>query len=484
MENNNKKKKHFISIFRFAIQIISFVLVPALYINAFAGIHAIYSGIINSTFNFVSLWPQIVEVAAIIPITILFGRFFCGWMCAFGTLGDLLYLFSSKVFKIKFKMNETTDRVLKSIKYILLAFLVTVVWTFGIDTFTTFNPWDVFGFIFTVGKMPAIGYAAATLLPGFIILLAIMAGSLFVERFFCRYLCPLGAIFVITSRLRIAKVRKPREKCGKCTICTQNCAMGIPLYKSDDVCSGECINCFQCVTACPRSNVSIAVAEKDLRPVVAGVLMASVISGTYYAGSLAANSSILDSTSVNVSEELNNSSDSSISYSENSEGSTATDSAANADTTTTAEAGSNSASTVVQGGSSSASTEVQSGSSSAASQSGSASSTGSTSTETASGSTSTAASNSVYNDGTYQGTGTGFRGGQTTVSVTVSNDKITDVTIVSHEDDRPFFNRCCDSVISQILSSQSSDVNAVSGATYSSNGIMSAVADALSSAAI
>ncbi|MBP6492393.1 MAG: FMN-binding protein, partial [Clostridia bacterium] len=187
---------------------------------------------------------------------------------------------------------------------------------------------------------------------------------------------------------------------------------------------------------------------------------------------------------VNVSEELNNSSDSSISYSENSEGSTATDSAANADTTTTAEAGSNSASTVVQGGSSSASTEVQSGSSSAASQSGSASSTGSTSTETASGSTSTAASNSVYNDGTYQGTGTGFRGGQTTVSVTVSNDKITDVTIVSHEDDRPFFNRCCDSVISQILSSQSSDVNAVSGATYSSNGIMSAVADALSSAAI
>lgn len=122
MENNNKKKKHYISIFRFAIQIISFVLVPALYINAFAGIHAIYSGIINGTFNFVSLWPQIVEVVAIIPITILFGRFFCGWMCAFGTLGDLLYLFSSKVLKIKFKMNETTDRILKSVKYILLAF--------------------------------------------------------------------------------------------------------------------------------------------------------------------------------------------------------------------------------------------------------------------------------------------------------------------------------------------------------------------------
>ena len=91
-----KKKIHFIAIFRLLIQIVSFVLLPALYINAFAGIHAIYSGIINSSFDMAVLWPQIVEVMAILPITILFGRFFCGWMCAFGTLGDMIYLFSSK----------------------------------------------------------------------------------------------------------------------------------------------------------------------------------------------------------------------------------------------------------------------------------------------------------------------------------------------------------------------------------------------------
>ena len=410
-----KKKMHFIAIFRLLIQIVSFVLLPALYINAFAGIHAIYTGIISNSFDIVALWPQIVEVVAILPITILFGRFFCGWMCAFGTLGDMIYLFSSKVLKIKFKMNETTDRVLKSIKYILLAFLVIVVWTLGIDTFTTSNPWDAFGFIFTFGKVPAIGYAISTLLPGTILLGLIMAGSLFVERFFCRYLCPLGAVFAIASRLRIAKIRKPTEKCGKCTICTKSCAMGIPLYKSDVVCSGECINCFKCVTACPRSNVSIAVAEKDLRPVVAGILMASVISGTYYAGSLAANSTALtNSATVSASQDVN----------------------------------------------------------------------GSTASATAASSTTTTASNTLYNDGTYQGNGTGFRGGQTIVSVTVKNDAITDVTVVSNEDDAPFFNRASGTVISEILSSQSANVNAVSGATYSSNGIMTAVADALSSAAI
>ena len=100
-------------------------------------------------------------------------------------------------------------------KYILLAFLVTVVWTFGIDIFATSNPWDAFGFIFTVGKVPAIGYAISTILPGTILLALIMVGSLFVERFFCRYLCPLGAVFAIASRLRIAKIRKPREKMRK-----------------------------------------------------------------------------------------------------------------------------------------------------------------------------------------------------------------------------------------------------------------------------
>lgn len=81
-------------------------------------------------------------------------------------------------------------------------------------------------------------------------------------------------------------------------------------------------------------------------------------------------------------------------------------------------------------------------------------------------------------DGVYEGTGNGFRG-TTSVSVTVENGAITDITINSYADDAAYFTRAQDTVISEIISAQSLDVPAVSGATFSSNSIMDAVADAL-----
>lgn len=84
-------------------------------------------------------------------------------------------------------------------------------------------------------------------------------------------------------------------------------------------------------------------------------------------------------------------------------------------------------------------------------------------------------------DGTYVGTGNGFRG-TTSVSVTVENGAITDITINSYGDDDAYFTRARDTVIREIISTQSMNVQAVSGATLSSNSIMDAVADALRSA--
>ena len=85
----------------------------------------------------------------------------------------------------------------------------------------------------------------------------------------------------------------------------------------------------------------------------------------------------------------------------------------------------------------------------------------------------------TYADGTYTGTGTGFRG-DTEVSVMVSGGKITDITVTSYVDDEQFFSRGSgDSVISEIITSQDVNVDAVSGATFSSNGIMEAVANAI-----
>ena len=306
-----KYKISFVQILRAVSQIIFFLILPALFISTFIGVKQIYLSIIHQNFSITALLPQLIEAISIIPITVLIGRFFCGWMCAFGAMGDFIYMLSSKLFKRRFKISEKTDSVLKFTKYILLAFLITVVWSMGVTTFSTSNPWDVFGMLLTFGKIPDISYVFLNLAPALFIFLFIVVASFFVERFFCRYLCPLGAIFSIVSKPRITSILKPKTKCGNCRICTKSCPMGIALYKKNFSKTGECINCFKCVSVCPRKNVSLSVSESNVRPILAGTMAVTVMTGIYYMGSFATNAMVVSSTTSNSATLSNNQSSSS-----------------------------------------------------------------------------------------------------------------------------------------------------------------------------
>lgn len=444
--NNKKRRYSLLQAARHLLQILLFFLLPGLYISAFSGIQSAYSAAINGQFHAAEQIPQLIPAIAVIPLTILLGRFFCGWMCAFGAMEDLLYGVSDKLLKAmkikrRFRISESLDEALKYVKYVILIVLIVAGWTLGSSLFSAASPWDAFGMLFTIGKAPAWEYVAANLTVGLIYLVLIMVGSLFVERFFCRYLCPLGAVFALTSRLRIAKIRKTRTQCGSCRACTNACAMGLPLYRVDKVTSGECIQCMKCVSACPRSNATLTVSQSDVRPLAAGAAAAAIMTGIYYVGNFSAGAaSALTVTS-------------------------------SAPASSTGESSSEA---------SSSAPDLGAGSSSS-SQPSSSSQDSASSSQQASSSSPTVASGK-YKDGTYQGSGTGFRGGSTTVSVTVSGGRVTDISTVSTDDDMPFYSRAFSTVSGEIVSSQSSSVDAVSGATYSSRGIMSAVSDALSKA--
>ena len=385
-----KKKISKMAIVRRAIQLIFFILMPGLFISAFSSIKIVYMALINGTFDFSALLPELAIIFAVIPVTILMGRFFCGFVCSFGALGDLVWFVSRKIRKKPVIIPEKADRVLKLLKYALLIFIVVFIWTLGSVSFdNSLNPWNTFGMLASFSGWPAF---SALLTVGALLLLLIMAGSFFIERFFCRYLCPLGAIFAVLSRLRIFKVKKPQEGCKTCRVCTNGCAMGIPMYKYDKISSGECIDCFECISDCPRKNTQASIAGKDAAPLAAGIAATAAIMGLYYVGKLATDSPYAEAVSPMVSE-----------------GAVAGD----------------------------------------------------------------------YIDGVYTGSAAGYRG-ETTVRVTVENGYISDIEVLSTGDDSDFFSRAKNTVIEEIIKAQSAEVDAVTGATYSSYAIMDAVADALS----
>ena len=506
----HKSKFNLIQFTRRIIQLITFLLLPWLFISIFNSIKIIYIALIHNTFLFSELLPQLLILLAVIPFTILFGRFFCGYLCSFGAMGDFFWFVSKKVNRKPVRIGEKTDRLLKFIKYALLLFLIVFVWTLGAVTInSTENPWDIFGMFVSFTSLPSASYLLTV---GFGLLLLIIAGSFFIERFFCRYLCPLGAIFAVLSKIRILKVKKPVKDCGACKSCTRSCVMGIPMYRYEVINSGECINCFQCIQSCYRKNTTVNITGKDIAPLFAGIAVTAMMTGTYYVGRIASDNQLnstgiisgipsnaagtqgqyLDGTyegsgqgykgNVIVSVTVKNGMISSIevtSYSDDSEF------FQRAKATVISDIMKSQSTDVdtVSGATYSSQGIIEAVSSALIGISGNTGSDNSNNASTPSPTQTTepAQSNASIDaiaDGTYTGTGNGFRG-ETKVNVTVKDGMISSIDIVSYQDDDKFFSRASSTVINNIIKSQSVNVDAVSGATYSSNGIMEAVANAL-----
>jgi uncharacterized protein with FMN-binding domain/ferredoxin len=531
------KKINKTQILRHVIQLISFLILPGLYAMTFSELKIVYQMIIGGKFDFIQAFPNLVEFVVTMLLTIVMGRWFCGWICSFGAYNDLIYFISKKVFKSKFKVNEKVDSILKYVKYIVLIFIIIVSWTMGSNILASTSPWDVFGQITDLSTI------FSSLLIGLILLILITIGAAFIERFFCRYLCPLGATFSIISKIGIVKINKPKADCGKCRACTNNCSMGLNLYKVNSTKGGDCINCLKCTEVCPRNNANINILGQDVNQNLAGSVAMATMLGVYgltnfgadaltKSGIISNQSAILsngtlDSTSSKYKDGTYTGSGigfkgrttkvsvtitdgkiiniETLSYGDDreyyerasqsvtkgiiSKQSTSVDTVSGAtysskgiisavenalsqatDASVTSETSSNSSETKNEAVTSNSSENTKSTTSD------------SKATEGSTSSNSTSSSQGTYKDGTYTGSGRGFKGGTTKVSVTVSNGKIIEIKTLSNGDTPKYYARVEGTITNSIISKQSTSVDTVSGATYSSKGIMSAVENALSQA--
>lgn len=506
------KARHYSAtqILRHVVQLVAFFLFPELFITVLHALGDVVVALVQGNFSVYSLWSQLITLVVVLLVTAVWGRFFCGFLCSFGALQELLFHLLPGRFHRKTNPPVWLDRALSYLKYLVLAFIVGGLWIMALPMDASLSPWGAFGML--ISGNPSV-MAAAVPTAGFLLLLVFAVGSLLVDRFFCRYFCPLGALFTLVSGKRAYKIRRHTTQCTRCGLCERTCSMGVPILKNGAVSSGNCINCMRCVDVCPRQCLSASPA-----PAIAGTAAAVTMCGLVQIGTLTVPdpvASTQETYSVSATDRGN--------YVDGVYTGVGMGFRGNTEVQVTVENGyitditvlsyeddpeffQKAQSSLLDRILSEQSMDVQNVSGATFSGNGILEAVANAlsvelqtepaapaqepqeeETSSAQDSTSSAATEqtpdagqdfSALADGTYQGEGEGFRG-TTSVSVTVESGQITDITILSYEDDDAFFSRAASSIPDEILESQSLDVSCVSGATFSSNGILEAVANAL-----
>lgn len=242
---------------RAAIQLVFFLFLPSAFTTAFSGIKSVLTQI--GAGNPIAWSSFLTVLLALCAYTIVFGRFFCGYACAFGTLGDAvhsLYLFLCKKCKKKpLLLKKSWKKPLSYVKYAVLLAVVLLCFLGVYGDLTGWSPWDVFSMLRS-GNFKVGAYWL-----GCILLVLILVGMVFCERFFCRFLCPMGAVFSLLPILPFFSVRRKREKCAKgCTACEKVCPsdLSLPEDGSWNV-SGDCFQCQKCLEICPKKNAKSSI---------------------------------------------------------------------------------------------------------------------------------------------------------------------------------------------------------------------------------
>lgn len=198
---------------------------------------------------------------------ILLGRTVCGFLCPFGLIQDLLH----KVPHPRVNIPKRLDQCLRWLKYIILVVMVLLLPAFA-GGITGVTPPYFCEYICPAGTLeggiPLVllndslrAIAGALFQWKVSLLILILAGAVLIPRFFCRYLCPLGAFYAVFQRFSFVQMKLDREKCVGCGKCEKICPMQVDVTKNIN--SPECIRCGECAKICSASAISIGIGSVE-----------------------------------------------------------------------------------------------------------------------------------------------------------------------------------------------------------------------------
>ncbi|WP_457570080.1 4Fe-4S binding protein [Desulfurobacterium sp.] len=231
-----------------------------------------------------------IMVAAIVT-TFIFGKGFCSFICPVGTLQDYITFVRNKLSffkkidnvgeKIKsWKFYNFIDYPLRSIKFVLLAWILYIIFQIPAQMMAMMNQninaaADIELFKFWIelfkGDKPVVA----------LILVTIVVFSVIIPRFWCKYLCPLGAFYGIFNLFSFTHLRRCSEKCNDCKLCSK-CIIGLKPYKSIEFNNTECTMCLDCRSACNKDAVRLQILGREIPSLLYPVLLVGAFMGVIF----------------------------------------------------------------------------------------------------------------------------------------------------------------------------------------------------------
>jgi polyferredoxin len=192
----------------------------------------------------------------------LFRKTFCSWICPVGTLSEWTARLGKMIFKKNFDMPQWLSWLLISLKYLLLLFFLKMIvidmplyfaWDFLQTPYNKVSDVKMLLFFLNVG-----GVALKVIVVVFIL-------SLFFPNFWCRFLCPYGALIGLGTVFGVTKIKRNEDTCIDCRQCTRVCPQRIKVHEKKAVLTPDCTACMSCIEACPvKDTLNMTVATKKV----------------------------------------------------------------------------------------------------------------------------------------------------------------------------------------------------------------------------
>jgi len=211
----------------------------------FGGVVSIYQFAAVGTFVQKTHQSSFVLMGIVFLLSILFGPVFCGWVCPLGTIQEAVSKFGRKYFRRRFNhfIPASIDKYLRFLRYGVLAWVLYMTAATGKLNFSEYDPYYAL-FNFWTSEVAVLGL---------LILAATLVLSFFVERPWCKYACPYGALLGLTNLFRVFGIRRNETTCKADGACSILCPMNIPVDSKTVVRDHQCISCLECTSeaVCP-----------------------------------------------------------------------------------------------------------------------------------------------------------------------------------------------------------------------------------------